>query len=440
MRSTPGRISCRRLPRIPQNDRVNKQIEGINSSPHILNVIHQLRLFGWPFSAQDEVEGVDSDSQTEEVNKFRNLYKGLMELISAIPNLYHFHCRNCVLPLALILRVRSISSLRTLYLYRHITSSPVHNLTNLQVIPSSLHVFEYSPELRIDFPTYRPYQTDIFKLFIHLLDQFTILSFPFYLLADLLADITLPATFLKLRKLSIFQVKHDVSVAQCDRLKRCIYKFLERTPTLRELRIHARIYSPERMTFSPASIPDLEVLIAPMGIANDIAKGRTLRKICILGVSDAKISDTYTVLHDDIEDVCYDGALVDPERDLPHLANMFPNATTLNITFTQTKYTNLVDTALSVLPKFSRLKSCLILNVLMIPAEYRRSSGPLSPYFTLGRAEDPKYRSHPTLEDIQILSTRWVWDPELGYCQHDPVTVTDHGFPTIEDKRFFRGK
>lgn len=34
----------------------------------------------------------------------------------------------------------------------------------------------------------------------------------------------------------------------------------------------------------------------------------------------------------------------------------------------------------------------------------------------VGRAADSKYRAHPMLEDVQILSWyRWIWIPEDGW-------------------------
>lgn len=179
-------VLCRLSPRIATDDDlpcledVVERIRGINSSPHILNVIHQLTLFEWSFPLQDQAEDVDSDTTDEEDEDsllIRSSYRALSELILNVPNPCHFECRDCTLPPDFYFHVVGISSLRTLRLsevHEHTTSSPVIISTELRAIPSSLHVFEYQPSKR--FSAYGPYEADIVKMFIHLAGQFTVFS------------------------------------------------------------------------------------------------------------------------------------------------------------------------------------------------------------------------------------------------------------------------
>lgn len=73
---------------------------------------------------------------------------------------------------------------------------------------------------------------------------------------------------------------------------------------------------------------------------------------------------------------------------------------------------------LSILPEFRQLKQFTVSITGRIPPE----CGSLTPYCPVGRVDDPKYRSHPTLEELQILSPhRWIWCPTDGWRSvHSP--------------------
>lgn len=67
---------------------------------------------------------------------------------------------------------------------------------------------------------------------------------------------------------------------------------------------------------------------------------------------------------------------------------------------------------LSILPRFRHLKRCTVSLMQKFPSGH----GDLPSYCPVGRVGDPKYRSHPTLEEVQIFSFyRWIWCPNDGW-------------------------
>lgn len=69
---------------------------------------------------------------------------------------------------------------------------------------------------------------------------------------------------------------------------------------------------------------------------------------------------------------------------------------------------------LSILPKFSQLKEIEVFDSLRDPWKVYHAR--FEDYCPVGRSDDRMYRSHPTLQEVQILSWyRWIWLPEDGW-------------------------
>lgn len=321
--------------------RTIQRVRDINSSPQVLNVIRRLTLVHWyicpyddnmsdPSTTESDDYSLDESNfnlplypNRDEIFKFKfDGYREIVALISHLPKLDHLACHHCSFTSESLSLIFCVPNLRSLHLHDHTMMRNDSAGCQVAVTNSSLCVFQYSRAHRSD-------KTSVVELFIPLIGQLIVSSFPLNVLTHILADTNLPITLPKLQKLSTFNVNLG-DPDNHDDLNH-FRNFLSLTPNLRELRIVSDIHMKTPFIIPDTVIPHLKTLMAPSFIANCIASGRALEKLHILVFRLWEFRKSYTVVSRDIKHVLYHGAL-DSLEDLAHLAQLFPEASTLEIT------------------------------------------------------------------------------------------------------------
>lgn len=380
-----------------------RRIHGIGSVPHICNAVRRLNLVSWHIDVLERDTSVD-DVHLDTIKLISTVHEAIVQLVSMLPHLYRLDCRsNSITP--------SLSS---------VLGSSTLEFLSIRSVPSDLpkaHLTAFPPSLQI-FEYHAPFsqQEDIIDLVFAQANQFTSLYVPVHTLAR---HTDFSATkFHKLQKLTVFDSNQLVPPINGEKL----YEFFNFVPNLRELRVIFGFFSVSASpAFSPHTmLPNLESLTAPPSVANDILSfGAPLKKIHIFTTTyPSDFPNDFQIVSKDIKHVLYDGALEDPNVELTHLACMFPNATSVKITLTrerQATHEEIYDAVMDILPNLPHLKQCSVFDLWGPPNDLHKQ---LTPGFhcPVGRNSDPKYRAHPTLEDVQILSWyRWIWLPEDGW-------------------------
>lgn len=254
------------------------------------------------------------------------VYEAIAQLVSSLPRLYRLDCQSCSLTPTL---ASSITGSATLEFLRIKFIHMKHPRLHLRTFPPSLHIFEYR--------AFYPFPEDIAALVFSQANQFTSLSLPVFIILAGRTDSS-TSNFHKLQKLTV--VHYHKIVLSSSIVAEKFSNFFSLMPNLRELHMIVNLSPPTNLdsaaVFSPTLLRNLESLTAPPSMANDIISfGPPLKKIHIFAIHPNEFPNDFKLISKGVKYVAYDGPLEDPEKELTHLARMFPNATSVQITATR---------------------------------------------------------------------------------------------------------
>ncbi|GJJ14553.1 hypothetical protein Clacol_008818 [Clathrus columnatus] len=397
-------------------EKLLRRIRGISLTLHISSHIRYLKLVYWRPSHENHVYSAyfkQLDIQDHISKLTPIIYQLIVDLIPNLPRLYRLDLKECCLTQGSLASICRSKSLEFLRLNGFVLKSGILDPDTKVLTFSNLHILEYCPGIAPG-----PSNNNMIASLLRPTSRFTVLCLPLSDISLLLHNTT--GKLLQLQKLTIFERFPSNNNANNNEE---IYSLLSLTPDLRELHLIGKIYGNIHSILPSTIVPRLESLTATPVIANCIASGRALNNIHILSFPQHTFLKSYNAVIKEATNVSYDSMLADPRKEFSHLSHMFPNASTLRIT------AEISDAILSVLPKFSRLRQCGVFDTGRCPTDMDRDRA----CCPIGRRDNPTYRCHPTIQDLQILSWyRWRWISKDGWrlvtVKYSPFDFWDNVF------------